>query len=858
MRIHIRPAILLLAMLSACGIKLNKRVTKSADPLLSLSITASRDILNSGISLSDGINTFLTQDIRKLTVSAKLHDGRMIMAGGGTSFVGGGSVSVELFDPTANGGIGLWSRGPDLSTARVSHAGVLMNDGRFLVTGGIQSIFFPASTTPLNSGEIFNPTANSGAGSWTTTTTMLTARGNHQLVVLANGKVMAVGGLSGAGATTVSVSTEIFDQTANAGAGSWTAGPSLSAGRYNFTLTRLNDGRVLAVGGVGAASAIQNTVEIYDPAANAGAGGWSSGPALSVARQNHIAILLNNGRVLVAGGVDASGPLDSVEIFDPVANSGAGAWSVAPSMNVARTDFSLTKMADGRLLSVGGKTTGMTEIDSVEIYDATANAGAGAWTVAPSLLAGVRSQHTAALLDDGRVLVAATTNSSFVASSGHSTEVFTPTANGGVGAWYAGGDTMDGRTLQGFILLNDGRVLSAGGGVGFSTAAGQRVDFFDPTVNNNSGQWLAGPPLITAHNSPMATKLQDGRVLVVGSVADAEIFDSTANGGAGAWTVVPPMSVDRAGATATLLQDGRVLVVGGVDGSSADINSTEIFDPTANAGAGAWSAGPSLLQTRGSAFTATLLADGRVLVAGGQLLVSGYYVSYSTTEIFDPVANSGAGAWSVGPSMVTSRAIHRAERLPDGRVIVSGGQQDSSTILDSVEIFDPAANGGAGAWTTGPALPAPRYGHTMTLLNNGKLFVAGGMEAYATDGKATTWLLDMQANSGAGAWSVGPSMLTGRSYHQAAVLQDGRVLIEGGQRQTLRDKPTLISFFEDSQLTVGGSGNYTFSFLSGEGAVEHSPGTHQIRFLPWHAGLVTLQITDDLGNTGSTTFTVND
>ncbi|HSJ56616.1 MAG TPA: kelch repeat-containing protein, partial [Anaerolineae bacterium] len=173
-----------------------------------------------------------------------------------------------------------------------------------------------------------------------------------------------------------------------------------------------------------------------------------------------------------------------------------------------------------------------------------------------------------------------------------------------------------------------------------------------------------------------ATLLPDGRVLVVGGaastgpepvvLASAELYDSAG----GTWSPTAPMSLPRGGHTATLLQDGRVLVAGG-DGDPASWASAEIYDPVTET----WSS-TGALQVGRALHSATLLQDGRVLVAGG--IAS----DRSSTELYDPAT----GTWSQTGSLTTGRDSHTATLLPDGRVLVVGGYGDTG-FLASTEIY---------------------------------------------------------------------------------------------------------------------------------------------------------------------------
>jgi uncharacterized repeat protein (TIGR02543 family) len=167
--------------------------------------------------------------------------------------------------------------------------------------------------------------------------------------------------------------------------------------------------------------------------------------------------------------------------------------------------------------------------------------------------------------------------------------------------------------------------------------------------------------------------------------------------------------------SATLLSNGKVLVAGGF-GNSTYWSSVELFDPSS----GTWAATDSMGTTR-AYHTATLLQNGKVLVAGGFGTGSTYLKS---AELFDP----SSGTWTSTGSMGTARRFHTAILLSNGKVLVVGGSNSGSTYLKSAELYDPSS----GTWTATDLMGTARYDHTATLLSNGKVLVAGGFGTGST------------------------------------------------------------------------------------------------------------------------------
>lgn len=234
------------------------------------------------------------------------------------------------------------------------------------------------------------------------------------------------------------------------------------------------------------------------------------------------------------------------------------------------------------------------------------------------------------------------------------------------------------------------------------------------------------------------------------------------------WSVTGNLIRARARHTATLLSNGKVLVVGGED--NGGLNVAELYNPIT----GMWSSTGTLNGYRESQ-TATLLQNGKVLVAGGVDCTSGPQVcgQLSSAELYDPET----GLWSSTGSLNTARNSHTATLLPNGKVMVAGGIIDSEgTVSKSAELYDP----GTGTWTITGNLNTPRVSHTETLLHNGQVLVSGGFSTFdpfvSGGGTPTAEVYD----SATGFWNTTGSMSSPRGFHTSTLLQDGRVLVAGG------------------------------------------------------------------------------
>ncbi|HYO58693.1 MAG TPA: kelch repeat-containing protein [Archangium sp.] len=229
--------------------------------------------------------------------------------------------------------------------------------------------------------------------------------------------------------------------------GTWAVTGSLVTPRFHHSATSLPDGRVLVTGGADGeyGGGVLASSEVYDPAT----GIWLSTGPMSAARRNHTATPLRDGRVLVTGGTDASGMLQSsAEVYDPA----TGSWSPVADMTFARTSHSATLLADGRVLVVGGGGSTWDSSVFAELFDPATN------TWAPTgNLTNPRRYHSATLLPTGQVLVAG----GFHEYTGIQTsaEAYDPTT----GVWLPVGRMDMDRYLHTATLLTSGRVLVAGG-----------------------------------------------------------------------------------------------------------------------------------------------------------------------------------------------------------------------------------------------------------------------------------------------------------------------------------------------------------------------------------------------------------
>jgi hypothetical protein len=329
-----------------------------------------------------------------------------------------------------------------------------------------------------------------------------------------------------------------------------------------------------------------------------------------------------------------------------------------------------------------------------------------------------RSWHTATLLNNGQVLIAGGVTNSFSATA--SAELYDPTR----GTFSPTGNMTAPRAAHTAILLPDGRVLIAGG----SSSLGENVPYLTTTevYDPSTGTFTATSDMLHGHECGQAHVLNNGRVLLSGGssvhlvpVGDAQLYDPTAGffGAAGTYATVPPNSgTFCAGRASTLLADGRVLIVWEDD-------LAEIYDPeTGSFTQTGKPLGPS--YNLGLA-TATLLMDGKVLVAGGDDGSS----NYKSTQLFDVPT----GSFTPGGSMSAGSDGPSATLLPNGTVLIAGGDGPQGPT-DVTDVYDPVS----GIFRAGPKMVASRAIHTATLLNDGRVLIAGGFTAPSYPFSATS------------------------------------------------------------------------------------------------------------------------
>lgn len=282
------------------------------------------------------------------------------------------------------------------------------------------------------------------------------------------------------------------------------------------------------------------------------------------------------------------------------------------------------------------------------------------------------------------------------------------------------------------------------------------------------GTWVYTQNLNNPRFLHTATQLHNGNVLVR-SASSAEVYDASTR----TWTTTGPVvAASGEGLTASLLANGKVLIAGGfVPGpSGAVLMRSELYDPATNT----WSATGDMNQAR-TFFSSITLPDGRVLAVGGRDSAGNIL---SSTELYDPTT----GQWSYTGPLTEAREFSSLVLLRNGTVLVVGGDHDPGLVA-STEVYSPAT----ASWAATGDMKAARSQMFATLMPNGKVLAAGGVTVDPTSAE----LYDSET----GQWAYTGSMATQRrTGFSGAMLPSGEAIVTGGRSENITrkmPKPTL-------------------------------------------------------------------
>lgn len=300
-----------------------------------------------------------------------------------------------------------------------------------------------------------------------------------------------------------------------------------------------------------------------------------------------------------------------------------------------------------------------------------------------------------------------------------------------------------------------------------------------PSAQAGETGWRAVAEMSVGRYAPTATTLADGRVLVAGgfdgeeTVRSAQLFDPGApprSGGPGRFTATGSLRGGRNFAAATLLADGKVLIAGGFDARTGTLDTAELYDPAT----GAFRPTRGQMNSPRELFTATKLPNGKVLLVGGFNTHVGR--TQTSAEIYDPATErfAATGAMRVG------RFGHSAAWLPaTAKLLVAGGLERTRAgwiTQRSAEVYDLLT----GTFTSAADMVHARDRATAVWVPAmGKALVIGG-KGVGPDGAAVDVLETECFDPGTMAFTPGPRLTQGRMAHTLTELPGGRLLIAGG------------------------------------------------------------------------------
>jgi Kelch motif protein len=693
----------------------------------------------------------------------------------GTVLVAGGDTAgAELYNP-ATRTFSATGRMPIIVSDATA---TLLRDGKVLVAGGLirKTVF----GQPVVNAELYNP----ATGTWAATGSMTAARAGGTATLLPDGHVLVAGGrCNGHGyynctpgdyANPLS-SAELY----NPATGRWTRTGSMRTGRAYDTATLLRDGKVLVAGGqayctdgvcVDTASA-----ELYNPAT----GTWAATGRMHQVREQFTATLLPGGDVLAAGGVDVSGnsgnsSMTRAELYNPA----TGTWRRTASMATQHVGQTATLLRNGWVLVAGGGNAAGASSGVAEIYEPRR----AVW-VLPGAMITARSGQTATLLPDGHVLVTGGTGpdgnvlataEEFLAGNGPLVST-TPES-------IAFGGQLVGTTsgTHTYRVTNEGSADLVTSGV---TPAGQHPADFRATTDCTKAPVVPGGTCtVSVRFRPTFTGPRTAAAALYDNAprSPQAVALSGYGGGPDAWVPVGPMATARDSFTATLLRNGTVLVAGG-DGRGQfrpPLASAELYNPATRS----FSPTGSLHTGRSSA-AAALLRNGQVLVAGGYGAAGGL----ASAELYNPAT----GTWRLTTPMHATGYDITATLLRTGGVLVTGLSSGHRA-----EVYDPAGR----TWTgTGP-MTAPQFNGTATLLRDGEVLAAGG------GGKAAE-LYSPATNR----WTATSPLKVTQVSPTATALPDGEVLVAGGNGRGADGRALAISELYDPATGTWSLSKFTMS-----------------------------------------------
>ena len=791
---------------------------------------------------------------RWLHTATLLNDGTVLIAGGSSLSSEATLNSAEIYNPVTGSFVLLPST---LNTARVGHTATLLGNGQVLIVGG-----YDPATGIIADSELYDPNAQIFIDLGNTNT----PRFHHTATLLQNGQVLITGGETDPTPSGAYNTAELFNPQ------TWIFSPlsaAMVSGREGHAATVLNDGTVLITGGDLPGAGSLNTAEIYNPSS----GAFNSvSAAMASPRIFHDANLLNGGKVLLSGGEDDSGgtstPLNTAELYDPMAQTFT---AVAGNMTRVRERHTSTLLNDGTVLEAGGtdgtnvfntaeiyttsKLTGLSSISlsppspnvplgSQQLFTATGTFSGGGTQVLSSVLWSSSSTNVTTMSNDASdsgfaspssqgttavtasaVGVSGSTTLSVVSAALVSITVNPPNATIPLGTTqqfaatgtYSDGSTQDLTSIATWTSSSSSATINS---AGLATAAAVGNSTIRAGLGSQTGSATVSvsvPSLVSLTLTPTSATIAFGasqQYQVTGTYTDGSTQNLTNSVN---WFSVPSTtaSVSNGGLAVGLGQGNAVITAS--NGTLAATSLVTVQPPVTNS--------PTLVSVAVTPNPASIPVG-----SNQQFVATGFYSDGSTQDLTTSVAwasssasvatvsNTGfAAAVGTGSGSITatsgtingtatlsvqasttalntSRYEHSATLLDDGTVLIAGGINCPSagpcSYLSSAEIYNPTS----GIFTSTGSLSTARSAPAV-LLGTGKILIAGG---YACDSSGNCASLQSAElyDPVARTFSSAGSMTVSRSGQTMTMLGSGKVLVAAGENCTSSTSCTSLNSAE--------------------------------------------------------------
>jgi hypothetical protein len=532
-------------------------------------------------------------------------------------------------------------------------------------------------------------------GSWRSTGSLNVPRLQATVTLLDTGKGLVAGGRNFA-FTAVHKTAELYDPLTEA----FTLTGSMTDGRWSHTATKLANGKILVAGGFtdptssANAQPVLTSAELYDPAT----GTWTPTGSMSTPRALHVAQLLPNGKVLVAGGRTCNAPpptacnstftTNTAELYDPA----TGSWAPTASMNNNRTTTSAVLMSNGQVMVPAGFPTG-------QVTTETYNPATSTWAYADTLNV-PRARQGAMLLPDGDVLVAAGSTGAATLTS----ETYDLATNN----WTIAGNVAQNRFNYFFTELPNGKVLIAGGAGG--ATAGTTAEVYDPATRT----WSSAGTIPTSHGSSSSNGNSTRIVVLTGTAAQC---------GQNCGKVLL-VGDNNAGAAALYTPASSFVCTTTVTGTVADVVVPAGSVTCVN---GAFVTGSITVQPGGS-----LVVNPGTRVVGGIVSTGSTGIRICGAQIRNPASTAGTAisiTGTVGPVVIGDGTAGCARNDIIGTVNLDGNNSveiDTNRVAGSVSVAN----------TSGSPQPAVIAANQIT----GNLTCTNNVPAATDEGRPNTVL----------------------------------------------------------------------------------------------------------------------